>query len=695
MRNTRLKSWVTNLNFPDWTVIIAIGAVSFLAYGLLIPQLGFYFDDWPNVYVLYTRGDLWEYLKFDRPFSAWTFLVTAPILGVRPLNWHIFTFIIRCLVSIGMWWTFRQIWPRRKTEVAWMALLFSIHPVFTQQSIALTYSQNFLTYALYFLSMGSMFAAQRNHRWKWALFSISLASTVTHIFTMEYFWGLEILRPVFIWIFLNGQSGKAKPQIKETLRIWWPYGLIFLIALVWREALYVVLFGLTETPNELKWVAMLRATPVEAIRQLIEVALKDFSHVMFSTWHNTIQPNLFDLQSNFSIASWILAVSAASGGYFFISKYQPKDNEAEAAARDPKWPLQAIWVGLSIFVVGTAPIWAIGKNITLGKFSDRFALPAMLGASILIIAVLAYLRISRWHKIWIVSILIGLAIGSHFRTANDFRWATIKQQRFFWQMIWRAPEILPETPVFSDGAVLSFTGDYPTGFALNLLYADGTESPAAMPFWFFELDQDFHRNSRKYLRGNTVRDDLRNYVFSGSSLNSLVIQFDYDQGSCLWVVDEDHEIFTHYPPLIQTALPMSNLDRIVYSPTTPRTPPEIIFGEEPEQTWCYFYQKAEILRSTENWAQIKDMGNEVQKLDYSPNNKLEWRPFIEGYVHTGNWNTAKDLTVEAFNSNPQTAETFCALWRGYLDTGLIDATGEVAIDEVYDTLKCHSFWSSK
>jgi hypothetical protein len=693
MRNTRFKSWVTNRYFPEWSVIIAIGVASILAFGLLIPSLGYYFDDWPNVYVLYTQGDLWEYLKFDRPFSAWTFLVTAPILGVRPLNWHIFTLIIRCLVSIGMWWTFCQVWPQRKTEVGWMALLFAVHPVFTQQAIALTYSQNFLTYALYFLSMGSMFAAQQNRRWFWPLSVLAVTSTIVHIFTMEYFWGLEILRPVFIWLFLHNSPPNIRGRLKKTLRIWLPYGAVLMFAIIWREALYVSLFGLTESPNELKLLALFKTSPIQASFHLIEVALKDFSHVMFTTWHNTIKAELFDLGSNFSIISWTLVTTATVLSAIFLFRNRinpPLDSD------DPHWAPQAMMAGLAVFIFGSAPIWAIGKNITLGKFSDRFALPAMLGAVIVTVAFLTYLKISRTHKIWIVSILIGLAIGSHFRTANEFRWASVKQQRFFWQMYWRAPKIMPDTPIFSDGSVLSYTGDYPTGFALNLLYSDGQAKPAAMPYWFFELDQDFQRNSRTYLRGQIVSDDLRNYVFTGSSLESLIIQFDYDKGSCLWIVHESHNFIADMPDLIRTALPMSDLSRIILTDqATISSPPEIIFGPEPEHTWCYFYQQAEIARSQENWEAIREIGDQVQNLDFSPNNKLEWVPFIEGMIRTAEWERAQDITISGFNSNPQMADTYCLLWQDLVTEVGFDEAAEEFVDAVYDTLRCHLLGGNK
>ncbi len=218
-------------NLPQWAHALMLLAIMILAFGLLTPSLGFYFDDWVNLYVLKSGGNLWEYLRYDRPFSAWTFIVTYPILGPNPLNWQIFTLIIRWLSVVAMWWTLRQIWPERPRQVLWMALIFGVHPIFSQQAIALTYSQNFMTYALFFASLGSMLFAIRNPKWFWPFTVLALLTEILHIFTMEYFWGLELLRPVLIWLALK--LGKITlPQIKRTLKLWLPYLTILILAIL-------------------------------------------------------------------------------------------------------------------------------------------------------------------------------------------------------------------------------------------------------------------------------------------------------------------------------------------------------------------------------------------------------------------------------------------------------------------------------
>jgi hypothetical protein len=54
-----------------------------------------------------------------------------------------------------MWWSLSLLWPSRKTEVTWMAILFAIYPNFTQQPVA-SPSASMDHLRLYFLSIGLM-----------------------------------------------------------------------------------------------------------------------------------------------------------------------------------------------------------------------------------------------------------------------------------------------------------------------------------------------------------------------------------------------------------------------------------------------------------------------------------------------------------------------------------------------------------
>ena len=123
-----------------WLLPLAFLVLLVIAFGLLISNLGFYWDDWPVIYMAHSGGEASTYIDFydyDRPVSAWTYILTVPILGVKPLNWHIFTLLLRWLTVLAMWWMLRGLWPERSRQTAWMAFLFAVYPAFFQQPINL------------------------------------------------------------------------------------------------------------------------------------------------------------------------------------------------------------------------------------------------------------------------------------------------------------------------------------------------------------------------------------------------------------------------------------------------------------------------------------------------------------------------------------------------------------------------------
>jgi hypothetical protein len=669
-----------------WTVLVLLLLLTILSYGLLIPFLGFYFDDWPVIYMIKTHADFWAFYQFDRPFSAWTYVVTAPILGTNPLHWHIFTLLLRWLTSLGLWWTLKLVWPKHTREATWIALIFSVHPVFLQQSIAVAYSQHFITYALFFLSCGTMLVAFQKKRFSWLFSGISILSAILHIFTMEYFWGLELIRPLLLWMFLSNQDISPSSKLKKTISRWLPYLLVLIIAIVWRIGFYGPQFVSGDDPNSLRLLTILKTTPVEGIQHLIEMVLKDLIFIMVTTWNETLKPNLINIQSNILVLSWLLVAVSIILLWFYRTKLESPD-EDNLTRIEQTWIRQAVVLGIAIFLAGTIPVWLTDKQIAVGMYSDRFALPAMWGASVLLVGLLSSIGISNKPRAVILGILIGLSIGAHFRVSNEFRWDWTQQQRFFWQLYLRAPRLEPNTPVFSEGTVFSFVGDYPTTFALNTLYSS-EDYATELPYWFIELDSGFHNDPISYLNGLDISQSLRNYSFSGNSLESIVLYYNYGGGNCLWVLDESDLMNSSIPELIREALPLSNLNRIRSQEKALNLPSRAIFGEEPEHQWCYYFQKAELAQKAGDWDEIIQIEKVVEKLGFDPNNKLEWLPFIEAYIQVGQWEKAKEMTLSAYQLSPITRKTFCSLWGSLSDSLLKTPLNPNVIMEVEVSLGC-------
>ena len=167
------------------------------------------------------------------------------------------------------------------------------------------------------------------------------------------------------------------------------------------------------------------------------------------------------------------------------------------------------------------------------------------------------------------------------------------------------------------------------------------------------------------MRGIPISGSLRNYYFESYSLNSILVDYNYGRGNCLWILDSNSAINEDISELDRDALPLSDLDRIILDNGKPSLISQQIFGREPEHQWCFYYQKADLARHESDWDEILRIEHQVSDKGFSPNNKLEWLPFIEANASEGNWERAKEITIKAFKASPITRKTFCSLWKGF------------------------------
>src|SRR5689334_2979337 len=101
-----------------WGYPLLILLVGLLTYGYIIPQLGYYWDDWEVVYLtqLASWQDLLAYTAPNRPFS-WPNLLYGAMFGASPVGWHLITILLRCAAVVLLYQTLLNLWPARKFEL--------------------------------------------------------------------------------------------------------------------------------------------------------------------------------------------------------------------------------------------------------------------------------------------------------------------------------------------------------------------------------------------------------------------------------------------------------------------------------------------------------------------------------------------------------------------------------------------------
>jgi hypothetical protein len=690
-----------SLSIPLWAFPVALVALGIVAYGLLLPKLGFYWDDWAKISVskLWGLSGYWPYYASDRPLSAWTHIVFTPILGVTPLAWQVFQLGLTLLTAWGVYWVITSLWPRARWQGAAAALLFLVYPVFTAHAIAVTFHQQWLQYALFFLSVGLMiWAFRRRERGQtaWPFVGLSIVLSALQLTVTEYFAPLELLRPVVLW-FLVGQAAEAAEKpLPFWRRIWaafvqyLPYLIAIAVYGAWRMFFMKLSGG---DPYQTLMLPALLKHPLTTVIALARVAAQDSLHTLVSTWASLLVVGRIDTITPFQGLALLASLAVGLGAWFFLDHLNGGDANTGDAAAERAWQKQAIALGVIAFVLGCTPAWITGREIVFDAHSDRYALPAIFGASLLWVTLVTVVAQHRAARSALLALLVALGTGVQLRAENDYRWIWDSQRDFYWELYWRVPELAPGTALLTYQEVFPNQGLFSSSSALNLLYPQPTPPLNQEAYWWYTLSPRYHAGQFSEPIQLKFSTSFRSLGFKGSTPNTLLVHFDQSYGSCLYVVTKADQNDPALPALVKDMASITNLSLIQREPADGWSPPQAMFGAEPAHTWCYYFEKADLARQYGDWQQVAALGDQARAKGFTPKHSgtdspQEWRPFIQGYAMLGRWQDAVDLSVQDGQRDAAAKTATCSLWGGLQKTLPASAAKDKAVADVNTALGC-------
>ncbi len=653
----KLLARIASLRFPVWTFPLALLGLTALAYGVLLPWLGFYWDDWAFTWISDKLGPagLARYFATNRPYWGMLYQFTTSILGSAPWQWQVFGLVWRWISALSLWHLLRLTFPRHTRLAVWTAVLFVVYPGFDQQSIAITYGHFWVILTAFFLSLSFSVLALRHPRRFLLYTGLALALSFANLLTMEYFFLLELLRPLVIWFALEEQDATfqaIRPRLRRALFLWLPYLTLFLGMTVWRA-----FFFRYQTQNyDPKFLQLLRTQPLTALLGLAGTVLTDLYRVTAGAWARAFHlPDLSALGKLTTLLYAGVTGAAIALAFVYLLRLRSSDD------RGGGWR-QAGALALGALALAGGPFWLTGLQVGLVYPSSRFTVPFMLGSSLLLAALLEAVPLKTWIKIGLLSVIVGFAVGYQFQVASDYRRDWNLQKTLFWQMSWRMPGIAPGTTLLSNDLPARHVSDNSLTSPLNLIFAPGNHSDE-MSLMLYYPTVRLERGLKTLQSGSPINQNYLAAWFHGST--SQVVAFTFSPPGCLRVLDPDLDpLNAMLPPLMRTAASLSSGKWI--TPTGPQAaarPPAAIFGSEPAQGWCYAFEQAGFAAQQGDWQQVASIGDEAFALGDYPNDPMERIPFIEGYAHTGSWQRAQELTNEARDITPLMQPPLCRLWQ--------------------------------
>lgn len=618
--------------------IFLIFLTTLITYGVSIPNLGYYHDDWFVLWSGQARGaeSLISLFSTDRPFMGVVYSVVYRLLGDAILNWHLYALLLRFIGGLAFFWILRLVWSDQKYLTTVMIVLFLVYPGFLSQPNANTKQNHLFGFASALLSIALMLQALKTSRqgWKIVYSLLSLLLTANYLWIYEYMIGFEGTRLLLLGYVLSQDGVKAfRTLTREILRRIWPYWLITLGFLYWR----VFIFEGERNATDVSGLAgsYLSNFRFMSIRLILET-VKDFLDTSIFAWF--VQPyHLFSVASysNLIFAFLVAAIVASLVCLYtslFGKRWAVDDHEQET----PRLTRDFLWIGGLVVLFAILPVIASERQMDLYDPYKSYGLHPISGVVLLITGLVLMLQPA--FRRWALAALILISVSTQVLNADYWERYWEIQREMAWQLTWRAPDIQDNTLVMASlSGGFNPQQDYEVWGPINLVYNPG---PAKAPPIQAEVlnSNTAYDVLKKEVRNNQVRDIRLHRDFN----NLLLISYP-SSASCFQVIDGSLPVYSGSETLlVQQIGAYSRVDRILPSGEAP-VPPASIFGTEPPHGWCYYYQKVALARQAGDWEETGRLYDEVQKLNLETDDKSEVIPFFEGLVNVGRYEDARTL----------------------------------------------------
>ena len=641
MQTDKLKS-----NSFLWGVLI-IFAISAIAYLPLAHKFGYRNDDWYLMYDMQVKDVNFFHVIFsgDRPGRALAMIPLFSIFGFEPFYYHLSAYLFRFLGGVCLYWALQMLWPQKRFSTLSAAFLFTVYPGFLSQINAIDYQSHILGLFLALLSVAltikSILTVQRTPR---LLFAVgSILAGWGYLSQMEYFIGMEAFRFACIFVLLWRTQGESVRQkfIKGIIASL-PFLLIAGGFLVWRLFFFVAERKATDIGLQ---VSQIFSSPLTLLWWL-NYLIQDMFSVVLVAWGLPVYVLAFPLRLRDVMSAFGWAGVAALLAVFGMRRVEKNESEAEAGFGRSQ---EALWLSLISIVGGLLPVILVNRHVTLPDYS-RYTLIASVGAVLLLVTVIENIS-SRILRTAALGFFVAVAVLTHYGNAVKAVDETLATRNFWWQVVWRAPQIQPGVTLIASYPGSPLSEDYFVWGPANLIYYPEKQEantveiqlPAAV------LTDDV---VLEIATNGGVETPLRRGNYLERDFGNVLVMIQSRSNGCVRIINGD---VPELSPLDQHRLlliaPFSRLENVVTEGEF-QTPPAIVFGEEPEHDWCYFYQKADLARQRGDWEQIPVLLKDALDQGHYPEDALEWMPFLQASAVLGDVDqvrsTAKLVTIDKF-----------------------------------------------
>ena len=632
--------------------------VTFVTYGIFIPVLGYYGDDFSLAWLAYKVGSVDSFFTQNRPIFGQIFLAITKLLSPSPWQWHLTFTILRWLLALQIFNLFRSIKSIDERAAYWISLLFLIYPgalIFYQP---VTFTGVFLPLTFLISSVWCSIISLQNKKYSWLFRLVGLILELLNLIIIEYFYFLEVLRYVLIWLGLSEKN--PKNRLKKTVIESAP-NLIMFIAL----SLYRTINQTTIVHYEPVLIHDLLTNPLNAILNFIPIASRDIFNFGVKAWLNVFQPQSFFMQQGktTSLVYLLLVAITGSGIYYYLNKKRPGLINADDKLK--KCAVCLVLIGLLALFLAGLPPWIAGlppsiEIIIQNRFSQAFAL----GAALLIAGLLLLLPKKSKIPIILLTVICAFSIGTHFFAANRFRYDWIEQKRFYWQMAWRFPTLPAPTIIIADYSMVKIEAENPISAAINWIYFHESFGKTQNQIGYYL----FYDEPWLMTQLNGLREPLppmKDHLIGRCMYEKYHLLTIVNEHGCLQVLDPMiASMDSTLPDYLKRGAALSDLNLSFNEDQSHAAIMDTqIFGAELPHDWCYYFEKADLARSKSDWQEMLRLKDEAGQKGFSPTQPGEKMIFLYAYLGSAKVYEALALSREIYSANKPYNQMICRVWE--------------------------------
>jgi hypothetical protein len=418
--------------------------------------------------------------------------------------------------------------------------------------------------------------------------------------------------------------------------------------------------------------------------------LPDMSIVLVTSWFETLHADYLYFARPLNIILFVVLLCVTAAGAVYLYKLDAVSKKFEA------WTNQAMVLGLPSLVLGILPFYIASYSIHLTEppFNARFALGMLPGAALITAAAIETLLTKQNLKIMISVIVLGLAVSWHIRYTNDYRKVWDYQAGLLQQLTWRAPGLEKGTAVFiwqpappkieNSFAGIAIAGDFPLALAINSIYdPNPVPTNSRLSYWYYPLAGDVLDVSP----AAPLHAEHDTTVFDGNTSDGLFFYYDPANNRCLHLIGAEDQYYQQYPAILRQIAIQANTDHVMPTLNQNAALRDEVLGTN-EESWCFYYQKAELARQYHHWDSIPLLWQMAADKNLNTKFGTEYMPFIDGFAQLAEWQQAQKLTISARKLSKGMDSMLCPLWNEIERSTLPSAQRAKTINDIKDLLNC-------